>query len=349
MVMKINPNQQAVWRNPFEMQLGVGKNPVVLSNLSNAQERMIAALYNGIADQQLPLITKQLGLNETEASEVLHAVDSVLIQEAPGKSTKFKLSDEFIAGAFSEIIRASLLHSVDGEAVLLGRAARSVHVEDLGKAGLQISLGLAAAGIGHLISHDEQKVRKENLGPTGYPSQLIGQPRVDALRSLLAASPNNANVSTGKKLMASKLQKIDCAVLISHQVLDPRKYSGWINRDIPHVSVVFDSEQVSISPVILPGQSACLFCLEKMRTETNPEWPVIATQLLNSEKRFDDSASQLFAAGIVIQKILARLDKVSGFDLASENLIGYSLELASGNVTEFTWPRQQGCECMTEN
>lgn len=349
MVMRINPNQQALWRTPFEMQLGIGKQPIVLNNLTNAQERMIAALYNGIADQQLPLITKQLGLTDSETRTLIESLDQVMLHEPKTKASKIKLGDDFVAGAFAEIIRASLLHSVDGQSVLLGRAERSIHIGDLSRAGLQICLGLAAAGIGHLISQDEGKVDKANLGPTGFPSQLIGQPRIDALRTLLAASPNKAMVSTGKKLASNKLQKIDCAVLISHQVMDPRRYSIWTNRDIPHIAVTFDSESVWVSPMIVPGQSACLFCLEQMRTDNDPAWPVIATQLLTSEKRFDDAASQLFAAGIVIQKILTRVDKIAGFEQAEENLCGFSLDLKTGAVSEIRWPKHKACECKASD
>lgn len=348
MVMRINPNQQALWRTPFEMQFGTGADPVVLRDLTNAQERMIAALYNGIANQQLPLISEQLGLTHSETAELVSSVSSVLLNPQPAKPSKIKLSEDFVAGAFAEIIRASLIHSADGEQVLLSRTERSVHIDHLDRAGLQISLGLAAAGIGHLISHDELKVDKANLGPTGYPSQLIGQPRVAALRSVLAASPNKAMVSTGKKLQNNKLQKVDCAVLISQQVIDPRRYSAWINRDIPHIAVTFDADQVWVSPMIVPGLSACLFCLEKMRADENPSWPVIATQLLSSQKRFDDAASQLFAAGIVIQKILAQVDRVSGFLLAEQNLSGYCLDLKTGLVSEFIWPKHPACQCIPE-
>lgn len=347
MVMRINPNQQPLWRNPFEMQIGTGSNAVSLGKLSNAQERLIAALYNGIANQQLPVVTKQLGLSEPETKHVLRAVSDLMLTDAPIKESKIKLADDFVAGAFAEIIRASLLHSVDGEQVLIGRAGRSVHIDSLGRAGLSVALGLAAAGIGHIISHDDQKVDAVNLGPTGYPTQLLGHPRIDALRSILAASPNKALVSSGKKLMSSKLQKIDCAVLISQQVTEPSRYAPWMNKDIPHIAVTFDADAVRVSPMIIPGQNACLFCLEKMRTQDDSNWPVIATQLISSNKRFDDASSQLFAAGLVVQKILARADKVAGFELAEENLSGFSLELKSGQVTQFNWPQQTGCECLS--
>lgn len=346
MVFRINPNQQPLWRNPFEMQLGTGANSVVLNKLSPAQERLIAALYRGIADEQLPLITKQLGLTNNETQVVIDQVGPVMLAEPPKSKLKNHLTDDFVAGAFAEIIRASLTHGVDGESVLIARGERRVHIEELGKTGLIISQALASAGVGNLISHDELQVDKGSLGPTGFPSQLIGRPRIDAVRSMLAASPNKCLISSGKKLTEKQLEKIDCAILIAQQVIEPRRYSAWMNRDVPHLSIVFDAESVSISPMVIPGQTACLFCLENMRTDENPNWPVLATQLFSSTKRFDDSASQLFAAGVAVQKILARLDLVAGFEFSAENLIGYKLILKTGEITEFQWSKHQACQCV---
>ena len=345
MVFRINPNHQALWRNPFEMQLGLGQSQVVLKKLTPAQERLIAALYRGIADQQLPAINKELGLSQADSDSVLEQVGPIMLAENPKLKSKVQLTPDFVAGAFAEIIRASLIHAVDGEAVLIGRAGRSIHIEDMSRTGLAIAQGLAAAGVGHIISHDEQQVQRADLGPTAYPSQLVGRPRIDALRAMLAASPNKAVVSTGKKLLEKQLQKIDCSVLIVQQVIEPRRYSHWVNRDVPHIAVSFDSEFASISPMIIPGQTACLFCLENMRTDQDDNWPVLASQLIGSQKKFDDVASQLFAAGVVIQKILARIDKIAGFELSEENLSGYRLNLKTGEITEFVWPKHKACSC----
>lgn len=345
MVFRINPNHQALWRNPFEMQLGLGQSQVVLKKLTPAQERLIAALYRGIADQQLPAITKELGLSKADSDSVLEQVGPIMLAENPKLKSKVELTQDFVAGAFAEIIRASLLHAVDGEAVLIGRAGRSIHIEDISRTGLAIAQGLAAAGVGHLISHDEQRVQRVDLGPTAYPSQLLGRPRIDALRTMLAASPNKAVVSTGKKILEKQLQKIDCAVLIVQQAIEPRRYSHWANRDVPHIAVSFDTEFASVSPMIIPGRTACLFCLENMRTDQDSNWPVLASQLIGSQKKFDDAASQLFAAGVVIQKILARIDKVAGFEQSEENLSGYRMNLKTGEITEFVWPKHKACSC----
>ena len=91
MVFRINPNQQPLWRNPFEMQLGTGADSVVLGKLSAAQERLIAALYRGIADQQLDVVSQQLGLSKQDTDEVIDQVGPLLLAE-PKKPSSSKPS-----------------------------------------------------------------------------------------------------------------------------------------------------------------------------------------------------------------------------------------------------------------
>ena len=255
MVFKINKNQQALWRDPFQLQIGTGKNALRLGKLSAAQERLIAALYKGIADQQLPLVGKQLGLTAPEVDSLINQVGSLLELEPPQRKSKIRLNDDFVESAFSEIIRASLLHSLDGEAVLIGRAERAIHIDDLSQSGLSIALALAAAGIGKIHTSDNKKVAGSNLGTIGYPTQFLGHPRIDALRSLLAASPNQLQICDSTGMPEKSFAKIDCAILIGHQVIDPKRYQSWLRRGTPHVAIMFDAESVSVSPLIVPGLS----------------------------------------------------------------------------------------------
>ena len=67
MVLKINPQQQAVWRSPQSMQIGLGDNRVILDELTPAQEKLIAALFLGIADNQLEAIANQSKLDLASA------------------------------------------------------------------------------------------------------------------------------------------------------------------------------------------------------------------------------------------------------------------------------------------
>ncbi len=347
MVLRINPNQPALWRDPKRMQLGVGNDQLVLKNLTKAQEQLIGLLYRGIADESLPEMNRHLGLSQTESDEVIDQVGPLLLRQPEQQSLEPELSSEYIASAFSEIIRASLVHGVDGRQVLAARSKRSVHIEDLSKPGLAVALGLAAAGVGHIVTHDQGLVAREDLGPTGYPSQLGGQPRIEALRALLAASPNHSYVSLGQRLSEKHLDSIDCAVLIGQQVIEPRRYARWLNRDVAHLALGFDNDGTSISPMVVPGLSSCLMCLEELRTSKDAAWPVIASQLIQATRRTDDAASTMFAAGLAIQKILSRLDGFGDFSLSHDERSGYRLESKGGQITEFTWPIWPACGCRS--
>jgi hypothetical protein len=344
-MLKINPNQPALWRDLNSLQIGAGTNRVILSALSPAQERLIAALYRGIADKQLPNILESLKLPEKDGVDLVEALSPVLLSDS--KVPTNSLSEDYVAAAFAEIIRASLVNSADGTEILVQRGLRTVHIDDLSGAGLAIILGLAAAGVGRAVSHDQSKVDPEDLGPNGYPSQLLGKPKIDAVRALLASSPNQMRLVAGHKLTARNLEAIDCAVIVAQQAIEPRRYVQWLNRDVPHVALCFEADFATVSPLVVPGRGPCLFCLEQARVSQDPAWPVLMSQLVTSKNRLDDSASRLFCAGLAMQKVLAQLDDCGGFEQGDQELVGYRLERKSGSVTEFSWQKHEACGCKS--
>jgi hypothetical protein len=220
-----------------------------------------------------------------------------------------------------------------------------VHIDDLSAPGLALTLGLASAGVGRVVTHDQSFVQDKDLGPSGYPTQLLGRTKVDAVRALLASSPNQMGVVQGHKLTPRNLEAIDCAAIIAHEAIEPRRYVQWLNRDVPHLALSFEVDHASVSPLIVPGRGPCLFCLEQARVNLDPSWPVIASQLITTKERLDDSASRLFCAGVAIQKILGHLDFVGAFGQTEKELVGYRLNLASGTIAEFRWAEHEACTC----
>lgn len=343
-MLRINPNQPALWRDLNSLQIGVGAERVIFNSLSPSQERLIAALYRGIADKHLPRLMEDLGVIEEQGNDIVTALQPLLLRDR--KPTKESLSEEFIAGAFSEIIRASLLSTADGAAVLMERKFRTVHVDDLGAAGLAVILGLASAGVGQIVTHDQSKVEAHDLGPSAYPSQLLGKSKVHAVRALLAGSPNQMHVTPGHEIEDKKLQSIDCAVVIAHQAIEPRRYVQWLNRDAPHLAITFEADFSSVSPLVVPGRGPCLYCLEQARIDQDASWPVVASQLVHQTQRLDDSANRLFCAGLAIQKLLGHLDDQGGFQQTDRELIGYRLESSTGSIHEFKWNKHPACSCQ---
>lgn len=342
-MLRINPHQAALWRDLNSLQIGSGQNRVIFDSLSPAQERLIAALYRGIADKQLPQLLNDLGVEADDGQHLVESLQPLLLKNT--KPTKSALSEEFVSGAFAEIIRASLLNSADGATVLMERKFRTVHIDNLSAAGLALTLGLASAGVGRVVTHDQTLVEKNDLGPSGYPTQLLGKAKVEAVRALLASSPNQMRVVPGHKLTPRNLEAIDCAAIIAHEAIEPRRYVQWLNRDVPHLALSFEVDHATVSPLIVPGRGPCLFCLEQARVNQDPSWPVLASQLVTTKERLDDSASRLFCAGVAIQRILGHLDSVGEFRQTEKELVGYRLNLSNGTIAEFRWPEHEACSC----
>jgi bacteriocin biosynthesis cyclodehydratase domain-containing protein len=76
MVLRLDPRIPAVWRDPFSLQFGVGVPLTVLRDVSNADERMIAALSTGISRSGLDMIGRASGAT-------LEQVDSLVERLAP--------------------------------------------------------------------------------------------------------------------------------------------------------------------------------------------------------------------------------------------------------------------------
>ncbi|MFM6978169.1 MAG: hypothetical protein ACKOWR_05610 [Micrococcales bacterium] len=137
----------------------------------------------------------------------------------------------------------------------------------------------------------------------------------------------------------------DFAILIGQQVLPPSSYAHWLNTMTPHVAIIFDHDGVTVSPVIDTGKTPCLTCFHEQQIEIDAAWPEIASQLLFSEQKFDDSTSRLFAAAIASQRALDSIDQLGNFVIQERNRVGYRLSIRSGTVSEFRWEFSGRCLC----
>ncbi len=137
----------------------------------------------------------------------------------------------------------------------------------------------------------------------------------------------------------------DFAILIGNLVLPPSSYSHWLNSMVPHVAIVFDEDGVTVSPVIETGKTPCLTCFHEQQIARDSVWPEIASQLLFSQQKFDDSTSRLFAAAIACQRALDYADALASFNTGSSNRIGYRLSISQGTVSEFKWDFSKNCLC----
>ncbi len=98
----------------------------------------------------------------------------------------------------------------------------------------------------------------------------------------------------------------EIAVIVAHYVIEPEVHGRWLRRDIPHLAVVFGDEVVRVGPIIRPGTGPCLYCLELHRTDSDPSWPAIASQLWHRRSGIESSLVAAEVAATVARLVLAR-------------------------------------------
>ena len=134
----------------------------------------------------------------------------------------------------------------------------------------------------------------------------------------------------------------DIAVIVAHYVIEPEVYGRWLRRDIPHLAVVFGDEIVRVGPIIRPGAGPCLYCLELHRTDSDPAWPAIASQLLHRRSGIESSLLAAEVAATVARLVLARriVHRI-------EPLTTIEIDAGSGERMLREWGNHPECGCTS--
>ncbi len=85
-------------------------------------------------------------------------------------------------------------------------------------------------------------------------------------------------------------------IVVAHRLLDPRRASRLMRGDVTHVPIELAGDRVSVGPVVVPGRTACTSCLHAHRADEDPQWPLLAAQLLGREPVRTDPALLVEAA-----------------------------------------------------
>lgn len=78
MALKIDPRFPLVWRSPTSLQFGVDAPPFVMHDVTNAQERMIAALVAGVTRPGLSVVAEGAGASEAQVNDLLRQFAPIL-------------------------------------------------------------------------------------------------------------------------------------------------------------------------------------------------------------------------------------------------------------------------------
>jgi bacteriocin biosynthesis cyclodehydratase domain-containing protein len=99
-------------------------------------------------------------------------------------------------------------------------------------------------------------------------------------------------------------------LLAAHRV-DPRRAVELVRHDVVHLPLVLSGSAATVGPIVAPGRTACLNCLDARRRREDPSWPLIAAQLLARPKPAIDVAFAAEAARAARHLVSDRIDPLT--------------------------------------
>lgn len=196
-------------------------------------------------------------------------------------------------------------------------ARLQVRLIGAGSVGYQIARVLVASGLGTLYVYDN-----EPPDPALYPSAGVLTYRAEALRSALAEA--DTTICTLSHWSKPEAAPLDLTIVgCDRPELDRVITDHLLRIDQPHLVVRCWGNGVSVGPLVLAGQTSCLSCADLARSDADPQWPVVLSQL--SRLRVESPPALLaWAASTAAAQALAYLHG--------------ELPESAGATLELSWP-----------
>ncbi|RFA14020.1 hypothetical protein B7R22_10370 [Subtercola boreus] len=141
--------------------------------------------------------------------------------------------------------------------------------------------------------------------------------------------------------IGSPTEPADLALIASSWFTPPPEAAVWMQRDLPHVDVVFSDTEVTVGPFVTPGAGACLHCRERFRIDSDDSWPAIAGQLLG---RPAPTEVPLTIARVVPLVASFCIDSLRGGASTAEGLVLH-VDAVTGEVSESRLASHPECAC----
>jgi hypothetical protein len=347
----LKPGLLPVWRNRDTIQIGIDpRRAIALTGMRKAAG--LLRLLDGSRDRAQVLgAARELGMNPEMADRVLGLLAAEGALDDIPASTYDTLSAALRARLAPELATASLAHGdADGGArTLARRQAACVRVHGASRAGLWMAALLTSAGVGLVISagparaQPGQTNRQVPPGPPPASEPPAGLP-TGAANPSPPAKPSAGRSARSTDGSRARPRRPTLVILAdSHG----RDLPAALARDqVPHLAASASEAIGVVGPLVLPGRSACLRCLDLTRAERDPAWPLILAQLAGHAATDPAACDAVLAAMVSAQataQALAFIDRGP----AAVAVISGTLELVlpDWQWRRRTWQLHHRCGC----
>ena len=183
---------------------------------------------------------------------------------------------------------------------------------------------------------DPEPAEPADLAPAGLILADLGAPRQEgAARAVERVAPE---VRTGDDGSVPDL------VILTGPMLPDR--AGQLRRDrVPHLALRTGEAIGVVGPLVLPGRSACLSCVDMRKTEADPQWPKILAQATFARSRAQacDTVLAAMTATLAAAQSLAFIDRPAAVPVTADGTL--ELVLPDWQWRRRTWRPHPACGC----
>ncbi len=312
-----------VWRDRDTLQIGIDpRRAIALSGMGEAA--LLIGLLDGSRDRdQVIAAGAGLGIpaDTTERVLTLLAAGGALDDFPAG--TLRALPAPLRARLAPELATTSLARrDGDGGArAIARRRAAVVWIEGDRRIGRAVARILSASGIGQI------RFRRLPADGLAYP----------------AREPAGQDAGAQGRPRPGYRVRPDLVILVSNQAADR---AAQLARDrVAHLAVMASEAIGIVGPLVVPGGTACLRCLDYVRAGNDPAWPLILAQI--RRRRPEPAACDaVLTAAVAAQAAGQALTAIETAPIASAAANGtLELVLPDWRWRRRTWPPHPACPC----
>ncbi len=241
----------------------------------------------------------------------------------------------------SASVLADLLRALQGSAT----------VPELLALGIGADSEVVTSLLGHLVDNG-LVTTSPKVAPVSRAAtvRVHGQgPLADLLTSALRCSGARISHTTRTHVSTARA---DLVVLTDYLVADPRVVRDLHDAGVAHLTVRIRDGAGLVGPLVIPGATSCLRCADLHRSDRDPAWPVIATQLCRTVGSAD-RATILATAALALREIHHVLRALPGHDERGPGSAGppatldstLEFDVGASSVVTRRWSRHPQCSC----
>jgi hypothetical protein len=330
-----------LWRDKGTLQIGVDpRRARALTGLGKAAA--VVSLLDGSRETaEVVREAATYGVREEVVHRVIELLASAGVLDDFPAGLRGALPDYLRARIGPEMACAALAygHGDGGAAVLARRRAAFARVYGAGRVGACVATFLAASGVAWVSCLDGGLAEAADVAPAGISPADVGTGRAAAVASAVhRVAPEVRTADDARRLP-------DLAVLTGRP--DPVLLAGLVRDRVPHLAVRAEEAIGVVGPLVLPGRSACVRCLDLSRAARDPAWPRILAQAGGdcgspAATQACDTVLAAATAALAAGQALAFIDRACEPATANATL---EVVLPGWQWQRRGWPAHPACTC----